>query len=149
MAERPQSLLDRVRKPRTIAAGVLALGACIGAGAIVKERINEGPQALAAGQVECVSGRAVVGVWVEPAEGRGDFADWNRLEEPSRAAFEYSLPDGINYSINVGCGGSGRDWATSSSSGLVSSDRFNRFLCYDLQPSDASQGPQGICETVE
>ncbi len=80
------------------------------------------------GEVACLSGHAVVGVYVAAAKGHG-FASWQG--STSTASFWYTLPERESYSLHVGCGGSPSSWQVATYSATVST-ADNNFLCYDV-----------------
>ncbi|MFJ7326981.1 protein kinase [Streptomyces cyaneofuscatus] len=84
------------------------------------------------GQVTCISGQAVVGVWLR-SDSVKEFAQWKRVGEAS-AAYWYTLPGPESYHLKVGCGGSPQDWGRSLRSAVVSGTQ-NSFTCDDVRGS--------------
>jgi hypothetical protein len=82
------------------------------------------------GNVTCVDGRSVVGVWVDASNGGSGWATRSDING-STQRYSYPLANGGTYSVRVGCGGTGTNWATSNSSGVVSGSS-NSFTCYDV-----------------
>lgn len=80
--------------------------------------------------VTCLSGAAVVGVWVEAEMGGSGFSEPNGELGSSSGTYQYNLTFGGNYSLNVGCGGSRQIWKTQLSSS-VSSHRYRQIVCDD------------------
>src|SRR6266545_1406351 len=74
---------------------------------------------LLSGRVTCATGVSVEGVWVQPADGKGGWAQLRR-DGPS-AAWQYSLEAGATYHVHVGCGGSPKDWASANYSAPLNS----------------------------
>jgi hypothetical protein len=81
------------------------------------------------GQVMCVSQASVVGVWIDAKSGGSGWASWTPVNNYT-ANYSYSLPNGGNYAVNVGCGGTPQSWATNNKSDAVSGT-YNNFTCYD------------------
>lgn len=82
------------------------------------------------GNVTCVDGRSVVGVWVDASSGGSGWATRTNING-STQRYSYALPNGGSYSVRVGCGGTPANWATSNASGSVSGSS-NSFTCYDV-----------------
>lgn len=91
------------------------------------------------GQVSCVSGRSVEGVWVSVARGSG-FASWLRLGNGSTSDYWYTLPVSESYSLHVGCGGSTSSWA-GAVYGPTVAGTHSSFNCYDV----SGQADYGTC----
>ncbi len=91
------------------------------------------------GSVACNSGRTVVGVWISASSGQDDSGYANLGPSGSAggnhpigsgATYSYLLPQGGTYSVNVGCGGTAAQWASSNYSPLLST-RTARLNCDD------------------
>ena len=95
-----------------------------------------------AGTVECASGAAVVGVWVEAESGPDQNSGWAvyTTTAPSAATYTFTLQFGGRFQLHVGCGGSENEWGSSSFTMFVSDSQD--FLCYDDPPR------RGTCDTV-
>jgi hypothetical protein len=115
------------------------------------------PPRIVSGDVACASGVDVTGVWVEAASGKGDSgfahlgaATPSDVDLPSgpTAHFSYRLPHGGAYTLKVGCGGTGKDWATNNYSPQVSTGGTT-LRCEDPPPDPlAADPPKGKCHVV-
>jgi hypothetical protein len=86
------------------------------------------------GTVRCASGQAVAGVWIQEAQGVGEFASWQPdSSDPALARFSFDLR-GHTYAVHVGCGGTSKQWATEVRSDHVPMSTI-AFVCHD-EPSD-------------
>jgi hypothetical protein len=94
------------------------------------------------GEISCISGQPLVGVWVAAAMGSG-WAPWIGQGNGSTATFSYTLPVTESYSLHVGCGGTGSDWQVATYSGTVTS-ADNNFACDDV----TGQAAYGTCRTT-
>jgi hypothetical protein len=133
---------DLVARPRlTATAAAILLSGGLVAGFFVGEQ-QEKDAGTAKGTVECTSGAPVEGVWVDAANGKqSGWAHWQTLGKVSVAAFDRALPDGGDYAVHVGCGGTPGDWLSSSVSQYVSSEAGSvEFVCQDVADSKL-----GIC----
>lgn len=91
------------------------------------------------GDVTCLSGRSVEGVWVQ-ASAHSGYAPWQGVTVPgkkfgSTSKWWWWLPAGASYSLHVGCGGTQANWAVAAYTPTVSGTS-NSFDCEDL-PSQA------------
>ena len=82
------------------------------------------------GQVSCVSGNSVEGVWVQAAKGSG-FAPWQGLGNGSTSDWWFTLPRSEPYALHVGCGGTTASWKVATYSPTVSGGH-NSFNCFDV-----------------
>jgi hypothetical protein len=89
------------------------------------------------GQVSCVSGKSVKGVWVQAAKGSG-YSPWKGLGNGSTSDYWYTLPVHESYSLHVGCGGTTASWAVSDSTPVVGGTH-NSFDCVDV-PGQSGYG---------
>jgi hypothetical protein len=94
------------------------------------------------GEVTCLSGHSVEGVWVQ-ADGHSGFAPWHGVNVSGKAfgstsKWWWRLPRGESYSLHVGCGGSQASWAVAAYTPVVSGTP-NSFDCIDIA-SDAGYG---------
>jgi hypothetical protein len=94
------------------------------------------------GEISCISGQPLVGVWVAAAKGSG-WASWIGQGNGSTATFSYTLPVTESYSLHVGCGGTGSDWQVATYSGTVTRAN-NNFACDDV----SGQAAYGTCRTT-
>jgi hypothetical protein len=83
------------------------------------------------GQVSCLSGNPVEGVWVQADDGAG-FASWKGLGDGATADWWFTLPENEPYSLHVGCGGSPSSWEVALDSPTVTG-AHNSFSCYDIE----------------
>lgn len=83
------------------------------------------------GQVTCVGNDSVVGVWIQAKDGGSGWASWQAPTASWVANYSRSLPNGGQYQVHVGCGGTSQNWATNNKSGYVSGTS-NSFTCYPL-----------------
>jgi serine/threonine protein kinase len=79
------------------------------------------------GSVSCISGNAVVGVYMAANKGSG-FSPWQGQGNGATATFQYTLPLKESYSLHVGCGGSPSKWQVADYSVTVST-AVNNFSC--------------------
>jgi hypothetical protein len=85
------------------------------------------------GTVTCLSGDAVQGVWVSANSGGSGWASWTPYAgDPSKATWSRSLPNGGDYYIAVGCGGSPSSWKRTLYSDTIS-EANTSLLCNDVQ----------------
>jgi hypothetical protein len=91
------------------------------------------------GQVSCLSGNSVEGVWVQTNNGSA-YAPWKGLGNGSTSDWWFTLPTQESYSLHVGCGGSTASWAVATYSPVVSG-AHNSFNCYDI----AGEAGYGTC----
>jgi hypothetical protein len=94
------------------------------------------------GEVTCLSGNSVEGVWVQ-ADVDSGFAPWQGVNVSGKAFGSTSkwwwwLPRGESYSLHVGCGGTQASWAVAVYTPVVSGTP-NSFDCIDIA-SDAGYG---------
>jgi len=102
---------------------------------------SPGPFAIS-GQIACLSGNSVEGVWVAAAKGAG-YSPWQGHGSGSTTtfSFNYTLPLSEAYSLHVGCGGTTASWAVACDSVTVTSAE-NSFVCDDV----AGQAGYGTCQ---
>jgi hypothetical protein len=94
------------------------------------------------GDVTCLSGNSVEGVWVQ-ADVDSGFAPWQGVNVSGKAfgstsKWWWRLPRGESYSLHVGCGGTQANWAVAVYTPVVSGTP-NSFDCIDIA-SDAGYG---------
>lgn len=97
-----------------------------------------GPVAIS-GEVECASGASVVGVWVEARDGGSGWAD-RQVKEGGRTRYDFVLPNGGQYQLHVGCGGTDAEWGATNYTPFVANTPMS-FRCFD-----SSGDTQGECE---
>lgn len=85
-----------------------------------------------AGHVACLSGRPVVGIWVQgDASGDSGWASWQATPGlPSYASFRHESPGGGTYSLSVGCGGTPKYWDVTATSPRARETNRD-FICDD------------------
>lgn len=83
------------------------------------------------GEVSCVSGHSVEGVWVQAARGSA-FAPWRGLGNGSTSEWWFTLPRSEPYALHVGCGGTTASWEVADYSPTVSG-AHNSFNCIDVR----------------
>ncbi len=109
----------------------------------------------ASGTVQCASGNEVAGVWVAAKNGGSNWAKVTKTRGlASHARFEYKLPKGGQYLVNVGCGWKNKSlwdhtkvWKTTNRSVIYVSGARN-FLCYDVKayiPKNLSNSVYQTC----
>lgn len=115
--------MKKIRKRALVATatGIAALAAGQG-------MASAAPAQTVRGQVTCVSGNNVVGVWVTAANGGSGWASRRSLNG-STAYWSYRLPNGGSYKVTVGCGGTPQRWGSSNNSNYTSGNAS--FMCYD------------------
>ena len=97
---------------------------------------------VATGHVTCLSGSAVVGVWMVGLAGGSGWAAWtSSARSPEFASFNHRISNGT-WAVHVGCGGSPASWHVATYSGLVSGTPHD-FTCDDIQ----GQAQYGECWT--
>ncbi|MES2171164.1 MAG: hypothetical protein V4479_10665 [Actinomycetota bacterium] len=85
--------------------------------------------------ITCLNNPSPVGVWVDAQSSK---SGWAQTRIPyvagglSQVVFTYTLNNGGNYRVNVGCGGTPQHWGLSLSSGYVSGNA--NFRCDDIPP---------------
>jgi hypothetical protein len=127
---------------RSLVLSLLTAAAVLVAGTVLAIMLPTEVPVAVAGQVRCLSGRVVTGIWVEASNGGSDWAFWrSQAEDRAAADFTHTLPFGGAYSVHVGCGGSGAHWETASWSSFVR-DQTHHFACDDAK---ASPGHNGVC----
>ena len=99
----------------------------------------QSPPVEVTGQLSCLSGKSVTGVWVQAATGSG-FASWKGIAAGQNSDYWYELPTSESYSLHVGCGGTTTTWAVSATTPTVSGAQ-NSFYCDDI----ASDSQYGTC----
>lgn len=82
------------------------------------------------GQISCSSGKSVVGVWVEAAQGHG-WSPWKLVGNGENADYWYTLPTQETYSLHIGCGGTKSSWAVATETPYVGGTH-NSFNCFDV-----------------
>jgi len=92
--------------------------------------------AVISGEVTCMSGHSIEGVWVQ-ASGRSGFAPWQGVRVPGKAfgstsRWWWKLPHGDSYSLHVGCGGTQANWGVAGHTKAVSGTRHS-FDCVDIK----------------
>lgn len=95
------------------------------------------------GIVECSSGRAVQGIWVQPSGRVGGWADWTTREDPAIAHYTRDNVRGP-YRIKVGCGSAFGEWEFEVASEMIIRSE-NHFVCTD---GNISGGP-GPCLSTD
>ncbi len=83
------------------------------------------------GQLSCDSGKAIVGVWVQAAQGSG-FASWRGIGDGSTADYWIFLPAALPYAVHVGCGGTPSLWGQGTYSSVYGTTH-NSFNCDDIK----------------
>lgn len=85
-----------------------------------------------AGTVRCLSGRAVVGVYVHDAHPRSGGWAKTTTNGADHAIARYQRDDvlGTTHSLSVGCGGNPKKWATVLDTPAVTGE-YHDFLCFD------------------
>lgn len=94
---------------------------------------SESPTKVA-GSIQCQS-HGVEGVWIQSANGGSGWAPWqSSAANPSYATYWYTLPQGGEYSVHVGCGGTPSAWSVATYSSFYGGTT-NNFYCYDENSS--------------
>jgi hypothetical protein len=93
----------------------------------------------ASGQVTCLSGNAVEGVWVVGQGGGTGWAAWSPSGSQSVATFSRTIPNSA-WEVHVGCGGSPQSWQVATSSGWITGTSQG-ITCDDI----SGQGQFGEC----
>jgi hypothetical protein len=93
----------------------------------------------ASGQVTCLSGNAVEGVWVVGQGGGTGWAAWSPSGSQSVATFSRTIPTSA-WEVHVGCGGSPQSWQVATYSGWMTGTSQS-ITCDDI----SGQGQFGEC----
>lgn len=86
------------------------------------------------GQVDCTSGKPIVGFWIKAADGRAGWANWETVGSGPNADYWLSVPPDVpvsGYQMSVGCGGTQQSWKTPTYTKLVTGTH-NSFHCDDI-----------------
>jgi hypothetical protein len=81
-----------------------------------------GPRTVVTGEITCLNNASPVGVWVDARNGTDG---WATITVPivigghSKVRYSYTLSQGGDYRVNVGCGGTSKAWKLSLSSGWL------------------------------
>jgi hypothetical protein len=99
------------------------------------------PTVQVGGDVTCLSGASIEGVWVQ-ATGHSGFAPWQGVSVSGQAfgstsKWWWPLPKGESYSLHVGCGGTQATWGVALYTPVVTGS--DTFICIDVS-SDAGYG---------
>lgn len=117
-------------KKRVVALAV-TLPALLGTTTLAAAMPAQAAGRTVSGSVTCVTGRAVEGVFVHANSGGGG---WATLSAPSGSSsyvsWSYSIPNSGSYYVNVGCGGTPSNWASSNYSNNYSGNSSG-LVCYD------------------
>lgn len=98
-----------------------------------------GQQQTVSGHINCSSGAAIVGIWVDASNGGSGWAVWTpQPGQPSSASYKYTLPAGGKFAVNVGCGGTPAKWATNNKSASTYGPTRD-FVCYGIPGRPQSQ----------
>ena len=82
------------------------------------------------GSIQCESS-SVEGVWIQSANGGSGWAPWvSSAARSDYATYSYTLPEGGEYSVHVGCGGTTASWKVAEYSNFYGGT-VNDFYCYD------------------
>ena len=131
LARRSRIRLWWRRRAKTWASGA-AIGAIVVTAFVVAVSLPRLEYHAVSGQVRCMSGKPVVGVWVHDSiPVTGDFAELLPIPgDPSVAVYIYRRVRGPEYSVSVGCGGTSHDWGIGIHSGSVPGT-LSDFECFD------------------
>lgn len=92
------------------------------------------------GWVTCLSGNFVEGVYFDATSGSDG---WAHTTYPgntqSSQQWSYTLTSGTTYKLDVGCGGTPSNWATSLQS-VTLSGTGHELICYDVAYEDPYYG---------
>lgn len=154
---------------RHISPGVVSAIAVLVASAFLSAPSAHAGAQNVSGIVACINNASPVGVWVE---ARGSKSGWATIDTPakilgaggsSKRTWKYTLNNGGDYQLHVGCGGTSKKWANSLRTPFVNGNR--NFICNDVAPwsmaafmrlagpifgrADLTQGvPYGKCNAV-
>jgi hypothetical protein len=82
------------------------------------------------GSIQCESS-SVEGVWIQSANGGSGWAPWvSSAARSDYATYSYTLPEGGEYAVHVGCGGTTSSWKVAEYSNFYGGT-VNNFYCYD------------------
>lgn len=123
--------------------------ALLATAAIVGSIMVSAPPAMAAsvtfkGSAVCNSGRSVVGIWVSSSDGGSGWATRSAFPGDPNAAFftkTISVSGSSSVYVDVGCGGSSSQWASSNRSATKS---VSTTYVYNMWCADPSSG-NGKC----
>jgi hypothetical protein len=133
------------RRVQVLAVGVAVVILAVTA-TVVPAVLRDSDDVPISGTVACPKGAAVVGIWVkiEPRDGSG-FASWSPQDTPERARFNYQLPRLTPWTVNVGCGGTLKDWKHSVHGIAFTSALHQDWTCsiarltYGCRPAEAGR----------
>lgn len=130
---KPSGRRSGTNRAKWIFTGVVAVVIVVAVGYLtVKLPSTQTTEAhVISGQVRCTSGAGIQGIWIaESARDTGGWADWQPAPgRPDIASYTYRLRD-KRYAVNVGCGGTPKDWAIKPQSEYVTGST-NDFACHD------------------
>jgi hypothetical protein len=139
-------IFDRGMRAAVLISGALAAFAA-GVG-FDKFVLNNKEGVVAAGTVECASGRDVEGVWIETRDGAGWAFPSSNPHQKNISSFKRPLPHPEIYGVHVGCGGSPDNWASTNYSNSVSTGEFSDFICYDTPAASTARHRLGKCAVI-
>lgn len=89
--------------------------------------------------VSCASGNPPVGIWVESASGGSWWGEEGRTGSTSATRFTFQQRFTGDYRVDVGCGGTSRNWGISARS-TSGSGAYRRLICDDDRPTGTTAG---------
>jgi hypothetical protein len=122
----------RIRR-RTVSV-IFAFAAVVGLIAALSLTIHKPAPATVSGQVQCLSGAPVSGIYII-GSARGFVTPTPLANSPSVANFIYTLPLGGSYLLHIGCGFTASGgWLKSGATGFTSGSG-HVFVCNDAYPT--------------
>jgi hypothetical protein len=81
------------------------------------------------GQITCVDGLGVEGVWIVASNGGSGWASW-WAPGMGYANFSYTLPYGGAWTVHVGCGGTPAHWEYPTNGNSTTTSSYRSWSCY-------------------
>jgi hypothetical protein len=118
-----------------VAVLVGGLFAAVGTVAVARAAMSDQPYSVE-GKVMCLNHLGSVGIWVNVDDGPGFWAGLHDVDVADGWAwtrFSARIPNGGNYSLNVGCGGNPQNWAMTAHSESLHATSVD-LICNDIPP---------------
>ena len=129
------------RKPRVARAASLVLAATVATGASLLTTPTANASTTVSGQVTCVDGLNVEGVWIAASGGSG-YASWSPVSGAPYAANFSRGGVTVPWTVHVGCGGSTNSWRWHPDGNTTVTSANASWTCYE--PDDGS--PAYFCQ---
>jgi len=134
--------LDTSNPRRRVVIGVVLAAVVIGAVALGWMLTRPDPNRAIAGEVQCATSDAVVGIWITKDGG----GSWAAARPGPRGLTYFNGTTNLDaYRVFVGCGGTPSQWAREARSAPISSD-YAALICDDTFEAVAEAPHFGICK---